>query len=255
MDNNPYSAPDSNVANEMNTGKFHPPRRVPIKNGVQWISDGFTHFSQDAGSWILICIVGFAIMMALNFIPLINILAGFTSAIWTGGLMLGCRAQDKGEGININYLFAGFSTKPWQLLLITAISIVLTVAILMVIGIALVSFYGMGYVFNDPQQLLSTESWTPLLLALLIFFALTLPVFAMVWFAPALVILEDVPVFTAFGLSFKACLINFLPMLPYGLILMVLFILGSLPLFLGLLVVMPVFYGSIYRSYQDIFIN
>lgn len=255
METNPYSAPDSNVSTQAETGNLHPPRRVPTGNGVQWISDGFKHFSQDIGNWILICIIGFAIMMALSFIPVVSQLAQFTAAIWTGGLMLGCRAQDQGEGLSINHLFAGFSTKPWPLLLISVITGVLGVAILVLVFIFVAGYYGMGSIFTNPDQFFMPGTWMPLLLGLLIFMALVLPIAALAWFAPALVVLNDVPVFEAMGMSFKACFMNFMPFLVYGLLLLLLFIAGSLPLFLGLLVVMPMFYGSLYRSYKDIFID
>lgn len=255
METNPYSTPDSNVTLQQDSASVHPPRSVPAGNGLRWISDGFTHVSQDIGNWILICIVGFAILMALSFIPVINYIAQFTAAIWTGGLMLGCRAQDRGEGLSINHLFAGFSNKPWQLLLINIVTGSLGIAALVLTAIIVASSYGIGSLISNPEQLFMSGSWMPLLVGLLIFLAISAPIIAMAWFAPALVVLNDVPVFEALGMSFKACFINVVPFLLYGLILMLLFIVGSLPLGLGLLVVMPLMYGSLYRSYKDIFIN
>ena len=46
---------------------------------------------------------------------------------------------------------------------------------------------------------------------------------------------------------------NILPFLIYGLVAMVLVILGSLPLMLGLLVVVPLLTIAIYTAYRDIF--
>jgi uncharacterized membrane protein len=73
------------------------------------------------------------------------------------------------------------------------------------------------------------------------------------FFAPSLVALDRVPVLKALGLSFSGCLKNILPFLIYGLIALVLVMLGSLPLMLGLLVVLPVLTIAIYTSYRDIY--
>ena len=54
--------------------------------------------------------------------------------------------------------------------------------------------------------------------------------------------------------SFNACLKNFLSLLVYGLIVMVLMFFAALPAFLGFLVLIPVLFGSVYVSYRDIFV-
>ena len=258
MDNNPYSSPNSDVTtSDDNEFALHEPKSVPFGNGWKWIAEGFGHFSQAAGQWILICIVGFLIMMVLNFIPLVNMIAGLTASVWLGGLMLGCRAQDTGEGIQINHLFAGFGNKVGQLIAVSVIATILTLAIFGVVGGTLfIKLYTSSATGADPASLFSSaEEVKQFVLAMLIGMALIIPVMAMVWFAPALIVLNNVPLFTAFKMSFKACLINTLPMLLYGFIFMFIFILATLPLALGLLVVMPAMYGSIYRSYKDIFID
>jgi uncharacterized membrane protein len=75
-----------------------------------------------------------------------------------------------------------------------------------------------------------------------------------VWLAPALIAIHDTPVITAMKLSFFGCLKNVLPFLIYGILAMILFIIGALPLGLGLLIVMPMFFGSIYAAYKDIYV-
>ncbi len=255
MENNPYSTPESTVASSSEPGVFHPPRRVPAGNGVQWISDGFKHFKDDAGNWIVICIVGFLILILMNVIPLVNTLAQVTAPVWTAGLMLGCMAQDKGEGLSINHLFAGFSNKLGPLLALGVIIALSSLVILAIIVGVVLGTSGLNFITGDSSQLMSAEFGTTMLLAVLVFMAAIIPIIAMSWFAPALIVLNDVPLFAAMGHSFKACFLNFVPFLPYGLVLTLLFFVGMIPLFLGLLVVMPIFYGSLYRSYKDIFID
>ncbi|MGE5524556.1 MAG: hypothetical protein ACM3SS_12650, partial [Rhodospirillaceae bacterium] len=51
----------------------------------------------------------------------------------------------------------------------------------------------------------------------------------------------------------RACWRNLLPFTVYGFVVLVLWFLASIPLLLGLLIVLPVVLCSIYASYKDVF--
>ena len=53
--------------------------------------------------------------------------------------------------------------------------------------------------------------------------------------------------------SFFGCLANIWPMLVYSLIGIALAIVATIPLGLGWIILAPVFAGSVYASYKDIF--
>jgi uncharacterized membrane protein len=53
-------------------------------------------------------------------------------------------------------------------------------------------------------------------------------------------------------LSFAACWANVIPFFVYGLIVLVLWFIASIPLLLGLVVLLPVLFCSVYASYRDI---
>ena len=94
----------------------------------------------------------------------------------------------------------------------------------------------------------------PFWLAMLVGLALFIPLIMAYWFAPALVMLHDLGVVESMKLSFVACLRNILPFLIYGIIMLLLFVIGSIPIGLGLLVVIPAMLASMYTAYKDIFI-
>lgn len=250
---NPYSAPASDLAPEVDEGEFplHEPRSVSAGQGWQWIADGFDYFKSDAGTWIGICVIGFVIMVVTGLIPIVNFLVSFTSFIWLGGLMLGCKAQHDGEPLKIGHLFAGFSE---SLLPLLGLSAIFFIAIIVVVGAAigtvgmsmLGGMSGEGGFAGDPATLL-----LPVMIAL----ALIMPLYMLVWFAPALIVLHKVPVFKAMGMSFKACLKNIIPFLIYGVILLVLMIVATIPLGLGFLVLGPVMFAAMFVSYKDIFVD
>jgi uncharacterized membrane protein len=80
-----------------------------------------------------------------------------------------------------------------------------------------------------------------------------IPAVMAIWFAPALVVLNDFGVGDALATSFRACLKNFVPFLVYGAIFLGLAILASIPLMLGWLALAPTTVATVYTAYRDIF--
>ena len=89
----------------------------------------------------------------------------------------------------------------------------------------------------------------PVLLALL----LGVPLGMAMFFAPALVALDGVPVMRSFKLSFMGCLRNILPFLVFGVVALVMLMVGALPFLLGWLLVLPILTIAIYTAYRDIY--
>ena len=84
---------------------------------------------------------------------------------------------------------------------------------------------------------------------------MVLPLAMAMWFAPALVVFHDMQPVVAMRSSFFASLKNIMPMLIYGLILMVLAIVATIPFGLGWLILLPVLMASSYTAYRDIYIQ
>jgi uncharacterized membrane protein len=80
-----------------------------------------------------------------------------------------------------------------------------------------------------------------------------MPVYAAIWFAPALIAFHDVDALAALKASFFAIVKNIPATLWYSLILLVLAIAAGIPFGLGYLVLAPVAVASIYTAYRDIF--
>jgi uncharacterized membrane protein len=84
--------------------------------------------------------------------------------------------------------------------------------------------------------------------------ALMLPLVMAYWFAPVLVTFHDMTGVQAMKQSFFACLRNIWPFFIYSIVATVLLVLAALPLFLGMLVMIPTMIASLYISYRDIFV-
>lgn len=228
-------------------------RSLPAANGVAWLGSGFSLFRQAAGNWVVITILFLIIMIVLSAIPLISLLTSLLSPVFVGGLILGCLALDRGQELEINYLFAGFKKNTAALIGLGAVNIV-AFLILLVVMFGVMLIMGAGNMLDmeqappDPQQLL------PMLLAFLVVMLLAVPLAMLFWFAPVILVLNDeIGIFEAMRYSFRGCLKNILPFLLYGIVAFLLALVASIPLMLGWLVLLPVLFGSMYAAYKDIY--
>ena len=237
------------------------PRTVASGRGGSWWTEGWRLFIPGVGVWILAAVILLCVNIALNFVPVIGPLAAeILFPVFVGGLMLGCRAVDRGNPLTLSHVFAGFSQRTGQLVLVGVIYTALLIAVVVVVGVLLFLFFGAAVInaiaaMNDPDRLLlmAGNMYLAMLVGALLFLLLWLPVLMAVWFAPALVMLGGVEPVPAFRMSFNGCLKNAVPFLLYGLIGIGLAIVASIPLGLGWLVLAPVSVATIYASYCDIF--
>ena len=258
----PISSPAAGF--ERNATMAPPPRgpaTVPAGNGTAWWSTGWRLFAAAPGVWIAITVVFVVIMIMLAFVPMLGTLATTLLApVLTGGVLSGFRALDRGGELTINHLFASFSDRLAPLIIVGLLylagSIVIMVAVLAILVTA-IGMSGIGALLSgDPLQagfaLLATFG-IGAMLAMLLGLLLGIPLTMAYWFAPALVVFRNAEPWAAMKSSFNACLANVMPMLIYSLLGLVFVILASIPFGLGWLVLLPVFAGSVYASYKDIF--
>jgi uncharacterized membrane protein len=243
------------------------PRAVNADRGFAWWGEAWRLFTPAAGVWLLIFILLIILNMVLAVIPLVgHVIGQLLFPIFAGGLMLGCRAVDRGEPLTVGHLFAGFGTRTGPLFMVGLIYTALAIAIALVVFGLLLVFFGAAIVSNlwhlqDLQEL--QDPWAvvsmlgslglAILVGLLVFLLLYLPLVMAVWFAPALVVLRGVEPLQAMRLSFNGCLRNIVPFLLYGLVGIGLAIVATIPLLLGWLVLGPVTIASLYTSYCDIY--
>ena len=227
-------------------------RTVAAGRGWDWITAGFAMFRKQPGIWILAAVVLGVIFIVISMIPVLGSLANaLLFPIFGAGLMLACRNLDQGVALEIGDLFAGFKQKTGDLVLIGAFNLLGWV----VIGFAVFAVVGGGVLMGImhggvPGAGISIAS---ILIALLLVAGLSVPLYMATWFAPALIVLQDLAPGAALKASFLACLQNWLPFLVYGLVILVLGILAAIPAGLGYLVLIPVLIASVYTSYLDIF--
>lgn len=233
-------------------------RTVDAGRGGGWVGDGFDYFKRAAGSWVAITVVWFVIYIALGFIP---VLGGLTAQLITpvlmAGVFLGCRAMDAGGQIELGHLFKGFTVSTGPLLVIGGLYLVACIALVIVMVIlAFILLGGMAAVSQliqgQPDLLLGNLPM--LLVVVLVGLGLYVPVLMALWFAPALVALGGLNVSDALSASFRGCILNIVPFLVWGLIVLVLAVVAAIPFMLGYLVLVPVIWAGTYVAYKEIFV-
>jgi uncharacterized membrane protein len=239
----------------------NPPATVDAGNGVTWWSEGWRLFKAAPGVWIGIALLFIVIMVLLACIPMIGTVATTLLApVLAGGVLTGCRAQDRGGELTIAHLFASFSDRLGPLVIVGLLYLAGSFAIVVVVAgllFAAVGVTGIGTLLaGDPLQAglaaLATFGIGAVIAALL-GLLLGIPLMMAYWFAPALVVFRNDEPFAAMKASFVASLVNVLPMLVYSVLGLVFAIVATIPFGLGWLVLAPVFAGSVYASYKDIF--
>ena len=255
MTENPYAAPRAHVEDKLSAiaGKFLPTARaVQASRGWGWISEGFSLFRRQPLTWILITVLLLVLAMLSGLVPSLgSLLAQLLAPVFTAGLMLGCKQLEEGDELAVGALFSGFSSRSGRLIALGALGTIAMALIYVVVGM----LFGMGpaVLFGVARDGIVQTDPMNLLLGTLVAMAAALPVYMAMWFAPALIVLNDLSVGAAVRSSFIACTRNLLPFLVYGAALLLLLIVALIPLLLGLLVFVPVMFASVYVSYRDLF--
>ncbi len=241
-------------------------RVVASGRGWDWLVEGFALFRKAPAMWVALMALLALIWLASLFIPLLGpLLFHLLSPLFFAGLMTGCRALDSGEPLEIRHLFEGFRQQAAPLVTIGGVYLVGTV---IVMGIVLITAGGsmLPTVLSkgagvDIETL--RAALRSLAIALAVGAVVYLPLIMLIWFAPPLVAFEGVAPLAAMKLSFSACLRNTMPFLVYGLAILGVWLLLSLPAaagpfgaVIGILLLaasVPVLICSIYASYKDVF--
>jgi uncharacterized membrane protein len=265
---NPYAAPTAAVDDRSiaaNQSFIEGGQTVPAGHGLTWYQVGFQLFMQQPMTAIVMAIVSFAVLlgiwvvqMALAWIFAPLGVLGSLASIFVGpfllaGWMLGLRELDEGGELRVGHLFEALTSHAKPLVILSLLVLVVSIVAIAVGGAigAVLGFaaFGVGGAIGG-----KTIGLAAVLMSLLIM-AVMLPVYMIIWFAPALVVLQDLRPIDALKNSFFGCLKNIVPFLLYGIVGIVLALVATIPLMLGWLVLGPVVVGSVYAGYRDIFVR
>jgi uncharacterized membrane protein len=233
-------------------------RVAPPDAAFSWLRQGWATFVANPGQWLAMAVLLIVVFLGLQIVPLIGTLAANLMMPVLGAGMLHAvrRLSDEGR-FEIVDLFAGFKRNTGPLVIVGALYMGGWLIIALVVMVLIGGSVAGGIVFGAAGQpaMGAGIGFGGMFIAGILTLLLGAPLLMAVWFAPALVYFNDMQPVAALKASFDGCLRNWLVMTIFGLILLVLAFFAALPMGLGFLVLLPVVYGALYASYQDIYLG
>ncbi|WP_157314856.1 BPSS1780 family membrane protein [Chitinibacter sp. GC72] len=232
------------------------PRSVATAQGWAWIVQSFRLFRQAPTAWVGMTGLFIVIMLVSSLIPFVGgFLSTLLGPVLLGGLMLAAQRTDLGEQPPIATLFAGFQSYTIDLIKVGAYYMLGTITLMFLLSAAIDGLALIGVIEALPKEISQfsqiSHLW-PLGLLMLGCFAV---VYSAYFYAPALVMLNQMSATDAMKMSFLAFWRNWSPILLMSLLGGLLLLLLMLPFFLGLLIGLPVALISSYVCYADVFSN
>lgn len=199
--------------------------RHPGALGFAWLKQGYAMWSRARLAWIFLLLAYYLMLLLIDFVPFVGGLAapllkpvfavGFLAAAWT---------QERGGVPAIGLLFRGFRS---NVLALCMLGVVFVVGMMIAIG-STAAIDG-GRLFDllanpAPQdldqeavarRLSETLSDTQVQLGMLVAAMCAIPTLLALWWAPALVVFQDVSAITALAASLRAAVANWRPLVRY----------------------------------------
>lgn len=230
------------------------PRQVSASRGWRWIVEAFHMVRQQPLMWVVLLLAYLLLSALIGMVPVLGkVVSSVLMPVFVGGVMLAAHKASAGGELELADLFGGFRRQFASLLVLGLVylGLVVLLAIAMVL-LALLLGAGFGASLQSFSQGQHPPPLAVLVLALVGGSAFMLVLLAF-WQAPALVVLNGVAPLPALRLSLRAGLKNWQALALGGVILGMLLVLAILPLFLGLLLWMPVAHLAGYVAWREVF--
>lgn len=236
-------------------------KKLNAARGWTWVKQGYQLIMRNPLMSITLALIGALTMFAALKIPVLGpLIAVLLMPVVMAGYMRVCRALEEDEEIELTHLFEGFQKHTTRLVALGGFTMLgllgASAAMVFIGGDALATLLESFKSASDPQVLVEAM-WTAgsgVAFSLLVGFALVCVLMLALQYAPMLIFFNDVPPVAALRASLSGSLRNLIPYTVYSLIMQVVALaLGLLPFNIGLIVLLPLGFTSLYVSYRNIF--
>ncbi|MCP9269294.1 hypothetical protein M5U04_14650 [Xenorhabdus sp. XENO-1] len=243
------------LAKEKNT--FIPGgRAVGAGAATEWIGNAWQMFKAKPMMWILMTFIYSFIIMAFQFIPFASLFAALFGSVFIAGFIAAAEKQRITGNFEIDLLFHGFKNKFGSLVAVGGLSLgiyLLGVIAAVIIGGSSIYQLILDSQYADPDPTLLLDSLSSIMLALVVITIFSVVSLTFSWFAPALIIINDLKFGEAVSMSLSAVKKNFFGGFLFFLLMGILFGVSTIPLFLGFIITMPIYMATFYTTYRSIF--
>ena len=220
------------------------PRIVPWQHALAWYEDAMRLFKRAPATWAALAVLTIASELALRLVPSLGpLLAEVIAPLVACGLVFAAASTDRGAPPAV-----GDATKAFRAPAGTIAAIVVS-ALVTFAAEALAAWWIAGTNLLDPAGMPGDIRTSVLVGIYAIGILASLPVM----FVPFHVLLEPVAPGAAFAASWKAFVLNTIPLLAYAAASLVLLAFGLATLGLGFVLALPLWVASSYAAWKDIF--
>jgi hypothetical protein len=257
-DPNPFRAPAARVADaEMFSSGgqlLAEPRRVSLGAPRQWLLTGLSMFKEAPGPWVGMVVVYLLIVIGVGMIPVLGMVGTVLGPILIGGLLIAADGQSRGQQPVVGLVFEGFKRSTGSLAMVGVLHLCVSLAFLLVAGIGMAGIIGAVMLGGGEGAMTSVAVAGTAVLVVLVVLVIGPLGFSTMW-APALVVLHDMPAFAALKLAITAGLRNWAVLVVFILWGFVLLIPLILTAGLAGLVIGPVATIAVWAGYREIFVR
>jgi hypothetical protein len=228
------------------------PAHVSVTRVIQWFSAGWRLFLRAPAVWVMQTLIFIAVIGVLGLLqPIGSLLILMAFPVFCAGMIYGCERLDRTGTLEVGHLFEGLRRNTGNLLVLSLFyalggALILLMALLSG-GVTALAAYLIGSLGALGAAV------GGLLLGGALFYLLWVLLVMALWFAPALVMLNDVAPLESMLLSLRACARNLPALALTGVAVYVIFALAMVPAGLGILLAMPVIAGAVHASWRDVF--
>ncbi|WP_047678950.1 MULTISPECIES: BPSS1780 family membrane protein [Xenorhabdus] len=223
---------------------------------TEWISNAWQIFKANPMQWILLTLIYIVIMAGLNFIPFLNLVSFLFGSVFVAGFIAAAEKKRTTGNFEIELLFYGFKDKLGTLVAVGALYLGIyalgVIAAVLVAGFGIVELF-LASQYGDPNPALLMDSISSFIGAIFVFCIFSLVALAFIWFAPALIIINDMKFGEAVSMSLNAVKKNLLGGFLFFLLMGILIVTSMIPLLLGLIITIPMNFITYYTTYRSIF--
>ena len=236
-------------------------RKLSAVRGWVWVTHGVMLIMRSPLLSIVTATIAAVAVLLTLMIPMIGpLLAILLMPILIAGYTRICRALEEDEKVELPLLFSGFRKHTPRLIalggfllmgLLLASIITITIG-----GEKLATLMDSFKAANDPDMLVEAmwSAGSSVTFSLAVGFTLTFTLMMAFQYAPMLVFFSDITPFAAMRASLTGSIRNFIPYTLYSIIMqLIALVLSFIPFNLGLVVLLPLGFSSLYVAYRNIF--
>jgi uncharacterized membrane protein len=236
-------------------------KKLNAARGWTWVKQGYQLIMRNPLMSITFALIGALAMFAALKVPVLGpLLAILLMPIVMAGYMRVCRALEEEEEVELTHLFEGFKKHTARLVALGGFSMLGMIgasAVMVFIGGDALSTLLDGFKSTSDPQMLVDAMWSAgsgVTFSLLVGFTLVCVLMLALQYAPMLIFFNDATPVAALRASLSGSFRNIVPYTVYSIIMQVVaLVLSLLPYNIGLIVLLPLGFTSLYVSYRNIF--